>query len=311
MKCVVTGGSGFIGSFITEELAKEGHEVIIFDIARPQFKLPPNVEFVEGNTLYPELLNKVITKDTDEVYDLAGVLGTSELMFDNPRAVDTNIHGAVNVLDACKNKGVKRVFHPTKPNDWLNTYSITKFAAEQLALMYQKNFNMDISILKWFNAYGPRQHLYPIRKVIPLFVIQATNNLPIEIFGDGEQTVDLIYVEDIAKIAIEATRKCGKLGKILDVGSGIPLKVNELAQKIIRLCNSKSEIIHLPMRYGEPVRSQIKADTVELRKYIQFNEFTDLDIGLKKTAEYYKNIHNEEQERALRHFKIRDKSLKV
>lgn len=301
MKCLVTGGSGFIGSFVVEELAREGHRVIIYDIAKPEFELPSNVEYFDGDTRYISTLMSAM-KGVDELYDIAGVLGTNELMFSNNRAVDVNIGGAINALKAAKLSGVKRVFHPTKPNDWLNTYSITKFAAEQFCMMFIKNFGMSIACLKWFNAYGPRQHLYPVRKAVPLFIAQALYNKPVEVFGDGNQTVDMIFVTDIAKIAIKATRNCGHLGKVIDVGSGIPITVNELASMIIKITKSRSKIKHLPMRKGEPERSNIAADTTALRDVLNVDEFTPFEKGLKETISWYKNLPEKELLKALDHF---------
>jgi UDP-glucose 4-epimerase len=306
MKCLVTGGSGFIGSFIVEELAREGHDVIIYDIAKAEFTLPKNIEYFDGDTRYISTLVSAM-KGVEEVYDIAGALGTNELMFSNSRAVDVNINGALNVLKAAKICGVKRLFHPTKPNDWLNTYSITKSAAEQFCLMFIKNFNMEIAILKWFNAYGPRQHLYPVRKAVPLFITQALYNRPLEVFGDGEQTVDMIYVEDIAKIAIKATRKCGNIGKVIDVGTGLPITVNDLAKMIIKMTKSKSKIIHLPMRKGEPERSSIAADVTMLKDVLEIDEFTPFEKGLKATIGYYKKLPEEELLKALDHYKKSEK----
>jgi len=302
----VTGGSGFIGGFIVEELAAEGHQVLVYDIAKPEFALPTNVEYFDGDTRYISTLISAM-KGMDEVYDIAGVLGTNELMFSNNRAVDVNIDGALNVLKAAKICGVKRLFHPTKPNDWLNTYSITKFAAEQFCLMFIKNFGMEIAVLKWFNAYGPRQHLYPVRKAVPLFITQALYDRPVEVFGDGQQTVDMIYVTDIAKIAIKATRKCGGIGKVIDVGTGLPITVNELAKMIIRLTKSKSKIVHLPMRKGEPERSSIAADVTMLNDVLEVEEFTPFEAGLKKTIDYYRRLPEEELEKALEHYRKAEK----
>ena len=303
MKAVVTGGSGFVGSFIAEELAKDpGCEVTIFDIARPELQLKKNMRYVEGDVRYYEEVEMVI-RGAEEVYDIAGVLGTFELMGINPRAIQTNIQGAVHVLEACRKNDVKRVFHPTKPNDWLNTYSITKFAAEQFCLMYQQNYGMSIAALKWFNAYGPRQHLYPIRKAVPLFIVQAMHNKPLQVFGDGSQTVDLIYAEDVAKVALKATRKMGRVGKILDLGSGIPITVKELAELIIKHTGSRSKVEHLPMRPGEPEKSNIAADVEPLKKHLDVH-FTSFEDGIEKTIQYYKNVDKQTIEKTFRYFNI-------
>ena len=294
-KIVVTGGSGFIGSYIALELAKDpDSEVVILDHVPPDsdWPMPENARYEDGDIRYFGEVSPVIA-GAEEVYDIAGVLGTSELLYCNARAIDTNIKGAVNVYEACKQHGVKRLFQPTKPNDWLNTYSITKFAAEQFALMYGDNSQVKVCSLKWMNAYGPRQHAYPVRKLIPTFCLQAIHGRPITIYGDGSQTVDLINVEDVASIAVHATRNFAGIGKVVDVGSGEAVTVREVAEKIIAMVpNCKSEIANNPMRDGEPERSSIKADTASLVDDLGYSLdwLTDLDFGLRKTVDYYRSM---------------------
>lgn len=305
MKCVVTGGSGFIGQYIVRALAEEGNDVVIFDVAKPEYKLPDRAEYIEGDVRYYSNLFDLCVDGVDEVYDCAGVLGTHELIYDSNRAVDININGAVNVLKVAVDTKVKRVFHPTKPNDWLNTYSITKHAAERFCRMYADTFGLHVVVMKWFNAYGPAQKLYPIRKVVPMFAIQALRDLPIEIWGDGHQTVDMVHAADIAKFAIGAVRRDDLMGRICDVGSGQPLTVNQLAEKVIELTGSKSQLTHLPMRVGEPIRSNICADTTALSQYFPL-EFTPFEEGLRDTIAYYDSLPDKDVDKALLHFATRN-----
>jgi UDP-glucose 4-epimerase len=291
MKVVVTGGAGFIGSHVALELAKDPTtEVVIFDIVVPDhdWQAPDNVKYLHGDIRYLEEV-LAATLGADEVYDIAGVLGTSELNSTNGRAIDTNVRGAANVLEACKINNVTRVFHPTKPNDWLNTYSITKFGSEQFCLQYVQEHGMEIVCLKWFNAYGARQHPYPIRKLLPTLAIQASHGVPMGVFGDGEQTVDLIHVEDIAKIAIHCTRNYGDMGKVIDVGSGDAMTVNEVANFIGKCSGNEYSIKYLPMRIGEPEKTSIKADVVELRSIYEF-DLRDVYEGLEDTYKYYADL---------------------
>ncbi len=303
MKCIVTGGSGFIGRAFVGRLALEGHEVVVLDVTKPEYQLLHNVRFVEGDVRYKENLVPVF-RTANEVYDCAGVLGTHELLIDNQKAVETNIKGAINVLEVARDCGVQRVFHPTKPNDWLNTYSITKYAAERFCFMYQHEFGLPVTVLRWFNAYGPGQHLYPVRKAVPYFIVMALRNLPIEVFGDGQQTVDMIYVDDIAKIAIDATRKfAGRIDKVFDVGSGVAKTVLELVEDIKRLTGSNSEVVCLPMRRGEPTRSKIVARVEDLREHMEI-EFSDYEAGLTETIDYYRTIPNWDVKKALEYFRM-------
>lgn len=313
VKAVVIGGSGFIGSFIIDELVKRGDEVTALDLAPPsEFAFPQGVTFKYGNTMYPETLLRAF-EGADEVYDVAGVLGTSELLEDNGRAIDTNIRGTFNALEMARVAGVKRFFYPTKPNDWLNTYSITKHAGEQFCHMYRDLYDMEVTVLRWFNAYGGRQHIAPVRKAVPLFVIQAIKGWDLEVFGDGEQTVEMVYIEDMAKIVVDVTRSGlgNEAAKTIDLGSGQVLTVNDLCEAIIKVANERGHyhmdidipgIVHLPMRKGEPARTRIEADLADLNDLMPDITYTDLYEGLHKTFEFYEQTSDADIERMLRHF---------
>jgi len=236
-------------------------------------------------------------------------LGTHELVFQTERAIDTNIKGAFNVIQSCLDFKVERVFHPTKPifkNYWENTYTISKITAENFVRMFREVYNMDITVLRWMNASGPRQHLFPVRKFVPIIITQALLNKDIEIYGTGNQTVDIIDVRDIAKIAIKSTRGgIGKdLSKVYDVGSGHAISCNDVADYVLKKTNSKSKVTYLPMRIGEALDTKIAAKSHnELLKKINYKleySFEDtmdacidymksLDISyLKKTYDFFK-----------------------
>ncbi len=306
MRCIVTGGSGFIGQHIVKALASEGHDVVVFDIAKPEFLLPSNVEFVEGDVRYYGSVEHVC-QGADEVYNVASLLGTSELMFDSARANDTNINGMINVLEVAKRLRIARVFYPTKPNDWLNTYSISKFCAEQYCHMYALNFGMHVTTLKWFNAYGAHQKIFPVRKALPTFIAQALRDKPLEVWGDGEQTVDLIHVEDIARIAIDASRNDNlPAGKICDVGSGEAITVNVLARMVIEFSGSESTIVHKPMRMGEPLKSDIRADVTELKKYVDL-PMRNIRAGICETVQAYADLPPGVINKALAYFEAKQR----
>ena len=299
MKILVTGGSGFIGSHIIEKLSKDKtNEILIFDIAKPDISHPKNVKYIDGDICYKTSIDKHI-KNCEEVYDCAGVLGTHELVFQTERAIDTNIKGAFNVIQSCLDFNVKRVFHPTKPffkNHWENTYTISKITAENFVRMYKNVYDMDVTILRWMNASGPRQHLYPVRKFIPIAICQALLNKNIEVYGTGKQTVDIIDVRDIADIAINSTRKgMGKVDKIYDVGSGHAVSCNEVAELIIKKVKSKSKIKHLPMRVGEALDTKIVAKThnellEKLNMKLQYSFEDTIDSCIKYMKSLDKNF---------------------
>jgi nucleoside-diphosphate-sugar epimerase len=222
------GGNGFIGRAIVEELLRQGDECRIFDIA-PAWNVvdPVDVEVIEGSILDRDALDAAF-RGADEVYHLAGDLGTAELEDDPVSAIRTNILGAVNVFDAALATDVPCVFFPAKPNVWENVYTITKRTGEDFARLYSRTRPIAIPQLRLFNAFGPGQHLTPVRKLVPTLAVQAMRGLPLQVFGDGTQTVDMIAVRDLARLIIAFTRtRC--IDAVPDCGRGEPMTVNAVA----------------------------------------------------------------------------------
>ena len=309
MKILVTGGSGFIGSHIVEELSKdEKNEIIIFDIVKPEMEHKSNVKYVDGDICYKTSIDKAII-GCEEVYDCAGVLGTHELVFQTERAIDTNIKGAFNVIQSCLDYNVKRVFHPTKPifkNYWENTYTISKITAENFVRMFREVYKMDVTVLRWMNASGPRQHIFPVRKFIPIIITQALLNKDIEIYGSGNQTVDIIDVRDIAKIAIKSTR--ASIGKnsneVYDVGSGHAISCNDVAKYVIEKTNSQSKIVYLPMRIGESPDTKIAAKShSQLLKKINYELSYSFEDTMNACINYMRSLDKNYLKKALDFFK--------
>jgi nucleoside-diphosphate-sugar epimerase len=181
---------------------------------------------------------------------------------------------------------VQRLLYVTKPNVWRNTYSITKVAGEEFVRMYHETAGLDVRIVRPYNVYGPLQHIWRVRKAVPTFILAALMNRPLCLFGDGQQTVDLIHVEDLAKDMVDAMED-GTLGaETLDIGSGRATTVLALAQRIIRLADSRSEILHLPMREGETEGTDLCAGgpLVERRR----GDRISLERGLRATIQWYR-----------------------
>ena len=308
MKILVTGGSGFIGSHIVEKLSEDkNNQIHIFDIVKPNIEHSSNVKYIDGDICYKTSIDKAI-QGCEEVYDCAGVLGTHELVFQTERAIDTNIKGAFNVIQSCLDYGVKKVFHPTKPifkNNWENTYTISKITAENFVRMFKNVYEMNITILRWMNASGPRQHIYPVRKFIPIIICQAILNEDIEIYGSGNQTVDIIDVRDIANIAIQSTRKgLGKTDTIHDVGSGEAVTCNKVAEIIVKKLNSKSKIKNIPMRIGEALDTKIVAKThSDLLNKIDLKLQFSFEDTINYCIKYMQTIDKKDLQRAYNFFK--------
>lgn len=249
MRVLVTGSAGFIGGWVGRELEAQGHEMVPFD--------------------HPDTIRSVdrlrdAMGDVGAVINLAGVLGTAEMIGGEVRAAKVNILGALNVFDVAAREGAPVVQIATGHRGQLNPYAITKACAEDLALSRAQWLGERIAVVRAFHVYGPGQKAPPphgtatVRKIVPSFVCRALTGMPLEINGHGQQMVDLVYVADVAKVLVDALG--GPYGEVVDAGTGIGTTVVVAARDVIRLCSSTSSTLHLPMRPGEPSWSVVVAE---------------------------------------------------
>lgn len=236
MRILVTGGAGFIGGATLRALAAKGHDAATFDQA-------------DGDVRDPEAVAAAV-RGFDGVIHLAGVLGTHELFDDPQLAIDVNVSGTLNVLNACRDAEAHYV-GITMPPVFPSVYTATKVAATRLASAYHHTYGLRVSHVRAFNAYGPAQKHGPghPQKIVPTFATHAWRHRPIPVWGDGEQTVDLIHVDDLGRLLVDALY----LGQdqVLDGGSGEAIIVREVAEECNELVGSSAGIDYLPMRRGE------------------------------------------------------------
>jgi nucleoside-diphosphate-sugar epimerase len=232
----------------------------------------------------------------DAFIHLAAVLGTQETI-QNPRpAAKSNLLGGLNVLEAAAQYDVPGTYIGVG-NYWMNnTYSITKTMIERFIDMFNKDRGTRINIVRAMNAYGPRQvpaspyGPAKVRKITPSFVCRALTGHDVEIYGDGTQVSDMIHVKDVAKALVNAMELAmdSHLVPTVEIGPKINKTVNEVAETIIKLSNSTSKIVHLPMRPGELPGSVVTADISTLEAVgMDPDEFITLEDGMKETIEYF------------------------
>jgi len=301
-KCCVIGANGFIGFEMVNYLLSKGDEVTCFDIDTSKKEVHNNLRF-ENLDITDRKMCFDKLKDFDEVYNCAGVLGTSELNEMISTAVKVNVIGCLNVFDACNNNKIPRVFYPSKPNPWLNTYTITKEASEKFSQMYnEKSDTTKIISMRWFNAFGPNQHTHPVRKIGPTFSLLAKEGLPIEIFGSGDNVVDMITAKDIAKWSVEATRH-NFWEEVYDLGRGVPVTVKEFAKDVNKISGNKSGVKFANMREGEDENTILVADISKLRKRFADNgiemKFEDYEESLKEMYDFYAKVPAKERHEIL------------
>lgn len=299
MKSLVTGGCGFIGRHLVRELIKNDEEVVVLDkTIDPELQNEmPSIKFYQEDITNTQINWKPILEDVDVVYHLAGMLGTSELFARIIDAELVNVIGTLNMLEAMRLNDVGKIVFISKPNVWKhNPYTITKEIAERYLKMYHVIYGILPIVLCPYNVYGPEEPLDEYRKAVPYFVVSALANKPIEIYGDGEQTMDLIHVCDCASsIRLSSKLDYYYSGKI-NIGTGEETTVNNLAEKIIELTSSKSEIVHLPMRLGEVENTRLCANTEFIKNILSTDAPVELYQGLIDTVDYYrKNLKKYER----------------
>jgi UDP-glucose 4-epimerase len=325
MKVAITGGSGFVGSAIYRKCLERGQEVVLLDRSKPTYNLPDGVSWTHCDVSDEELVKKSMDQEQpDHLYMLAGVLGTTELTFRPAEAARVNVGGVANFMQIlAEGKELPPTFLVSKPSAWPNVYTVTKDAAKSFVEYYMSLKNNLVSpikglegvIHKWFNAYGPGQHTHPIRKAVPYFILKALANENLRIHGDGTQTADYIHIDDIANIAVTAMNDFPYTQeREIDVGTGVPIDVNYLAEVIVRLSKSKSRIIRDPMRTGELPGTELVANTVNLNRIMGRGKpgyrysFRDFEDGMLETIDYYRSITREQKEKALDFYRLTEEN---
>lgn len=305
MNALVTGGAGFIGSSVVRRLLDEGHKVTVIDNLSSGYKSNIDgldVEFVKGDILDGELV-KSLCKGKDVVFHLAASVGRQRSI-DNPILdAQINLIGTTNVLEGIRAHGVKRIVYSSSaaifgelkmtvideahPQDADCPYGVTKLAAEKQILAYAGLFNFTAVCLRYFNVFGMRQRFDAYGNVIPIFANNAYKNLPIKIFGDGEQTRDFICAKDVANINYLAGTKEDISTCVINLGSGNTITINELANMIVELTGTKSEVVHMPPRIGD-VR-HCKADITKLKSILGYTPSTDFKGDLIEYLNWFKS----------------------
>ncbi len=299
MKVLVTGGAGFIGSHVVELLAAEGHEPVIFDRRRSK------ADFL-GDVLNATDVTEAISHSEGFIH-LAGILGTQETI-QNPRpAVETNILGSLNVLQAAAQYKVPGVCIGVGNHFMDNTYAISKSTVERFVHMFNEERGTRVNIVRVVNAYGPRQLASApygsskVRKITPSLICRALKGHPLELYGGGTQVSDMVYVDDVAEALVGAlsAAQAGTVfsknvfNRVVEVGPLEHSTVREVAELIKELTGSLSEIVSLPMRPGEKAGVDVTADASTLGLVgMSARRLVPLKVGMMKTIDYFRDLDN-------------------
>jgi len=309
MRYLVTGGAGFIGSNIVEELLKKkGARVRILDNFATGKRgnltaFGDRVEVMEGDIRSYHVVMEAV-RGMDAIFHQAALPSVPRSIADPITTNEVNVAGTLNVLDAARTFGVKTIVYassssiygegqalPIKetanPNP-LSPYAVSKLAGEKYCIAYSRLYRMNIVCLRYFNVFGPRQDpTSQYSAVIPRFVHSLRENRPPTIFGDGEQTRDFTYVANVVRANLLAAEKARDFpGEVFNVAGGQGVSVNELFRSLLALTRRSLKPIYAPPRGGEVKHSV--ADIGKILAQLGYKPVCDFHQGLKNVVEWFK-----------------------
>jgi UDP-glucuronate decarboxylase len=308
-RILVTGGAGFIGSHLCKRLLKDGNEVICLDNYFSGNK--KNILNLISNP-YFEVVRHDITQsyfaEVDEIYNLACPASPIHYQHDAIKTINTSVQGAINMLGLAKRKNARILqastsevygdpnVHPQTESYWGNVnpigirscYDEGKRCAETLFMDYHRQNNVAIKIIRIFNTYGPNMSVNDGR-VVSNFIVQALRNENITIYGDGLQTRSFQYIDDLIEGMVRMMNSDSNFIGPVNLGNPNEFTMLELAKTVIKLINSKSKIVFLPLPGDDPKQRQPNID-LAFKKLNGWKPCVELEEGLIKTIEYFKEV---------------------
>jgi len=316
MRILVTGGAGFIGSYLCEQLVKEDYTVICLDnffngnlvnirhlLNYKHFKL------INGDIRDFDLLEKIMP-GVDAICHLAAQIHVDRSIIEPKLTYDVNVLGTQNILEAARMYDVDKIIHVSTsevygtaeyvpmdeahPLNALHPYGASKIAADRMCHAYAQTYKMNISVVRPFNAFGPKQKDTGYGGVISIFMKRIMDGLPPIIYGDGTQTRDYTYVADVVDALDMILKYPGLLATPVNLGTGREIRIIDLANKLIDMCDQKGRIkpVFVEPRPGEVQR--LISDNAKIKQLVGWSPKHSLEEGLTKLVDWYKNYKSEE-----------------
>ena len=307
-RVMVTGGAGFLGSHLCDRLLDAGHDVLCVDNLFTGTKdnighlhSNPSFEFMRHDVTFPLFV------EVDEIYNLACPASPIHYQHDPVQTTKTSVHGAINMLGLAKRLGCKILqastsevygdpsVHPQSEEYWghvnpigiRSCYDEGKRCAETLFFDYHRQNGVPIKVARIFNTYGPRMHPADGR-VVSNFIMQALKGEPITIYGDGSQTRSFCYVDDLIRGLMALMETGPETTGPINIGNPNEFTVRELAEKVIALIGSNSQIVQEPLPQDDPKQRQ--PDITKAKEVLGWQPSIELEQGLVKTVDYFRRF---------------------
>jgi UDP-glucuronate decarboxylase len=307
-RVMVTGGAGFLGSHLADRLIEAGHEVLCVDNLFTGTK--DNVAHLHGNPSFEFMRHDVtfpLFVEVDEIYNLACPASPIHYQHDPVQTTKTSVHGAINMLGLAKRLGCKILqastsevygdpaVHPQSEDYWghvnpigpRSCYDEGKRCAETLFFDYHRQNGLPIKVARIFNTYGPRMHPADGR-VVSNFIMQALKGEPITIYGDGSQTRSFCYVDDLIRGLMSLMDTGPDVTGPINIGNPNEFTVRELAEKVIELTGSGSQIVEEPLPQDDPRQRQ--PDISKAKRDLGWEPTVQLEQGLTQTIDYFRKF---------------------
>lgn len=306
-RILVTGGAGFLGSHLCEKLLDLGNEVICLDnyfTGQKQNVLHlldnPKFELIRHDVTFP------LYVEVDQIYNLACPASPVHYQHDPVQTIKTSVHGAINMLGLAKRVNARILqastsevygdpeVHPQTEDYWgrvnpvgiRSCYDEGKRCAETLFFDYHRQHGLEIKVMRIFNTYGPRMHPNDGR-VVSNFIVQALKSEPITVYGQGNQTRSFCYVDDLIDGMVRLMNTDASFTGPVNIGNPVEFTILELAKLVIKLTNSKSELVFEPLPSDDP--TQRRPDISIASKELEWKPNTELEAGLSHTIDFFRS----------------------
>jgi UDP-glucuronate decarboxylase len=308
-RVLVTGGAGFLGSHLIDRLLREGNEVVCADNLFTGTKR--NIEHLHANPRFEFIRHDVtfpLYVEVDEIYNLACPASPIQYQHDPVQTTKTSVHGAINMLGLAKRlkcrilqASTSEVYgdpavHPQTEDYWghvnpigpRSCYDEGKRCAETLFFDYHRQCNLDIKVARIFNTYGPRMHPSDGR-VVSNFIIQALNNQPITLYGDGNQTRSFCYVDDLIDGLLRLMNSPASFIGPVNLGNPVEFTMRELADLVLAETGSSSTLVNQPLPQDDPRQRQPNISLA--KEQLDWSPQVSLADGLKPTVAYFRSLN--------------------